>query len=92
MLSDLRNLVTAQEMYYADHLTYAESLDMLGTTYRTSSGVTVTVLTGTATGWSATAVHERVPQARCGVFIGDAGPPLAVIEQEGRPACTGFDE
>ena len=42
--SDLRNLVTAQEAYFADHVTYAASLRQLQS-YQASPGVTVVILT-----------------------------------------------
>lgn len=55
MKSDLRNLVTAEEAYFSDNnSTYGDETD-LGTNYRASSGVTVTVAGITNTGWGATA-------------------------------------
>ena len=58
MKSDLRNLITAQEAYFSDNSsTYAGSIAAMGTTYRASSGVTVTLGTVTTTGWDATSSH-----------------------------------
>ncbi len=55
MKSDLRNLVTAQEAYFSDYNSnYASSISDMGTSYKASSGVTVTMGTVTNTGWSAT--------------------------------------
>src|SRR5258706_5473999 len=54
MKSDLRNLVTAQEAYFSDNNSaYASSTGAMGTNYRASTGVTVTINSNTATGWTA---------------------------------------
>jgi hypothetical protein len=87
MRSDLRNLVTAQEVHYADHATYTTSFAALN--YTASTGVTVQILEATATGWSGTATHERAPGARCGIYVGTARRPFAEVEEEGVPACVG---
>ena len=56
MKSDLRNLVTAQEAYFADNNNlYAQSTTNLGTNYKASSGITVTLSNVTISGWSAIA-------------------------------------
>ena len=58
MKSDLRNLITAQEAYFSDNnSTYASSTTALGTTYKASTGVSVTIGGVSSTGWSATATH-----------------------------------
>ena len=46
--SDLRNLVTTQEGWYAQHSAYALSVAELGGVYRTSAGVTVELANATA--------------------------------------------
>jgi hypothetical protein len=74
MKSDLRNLVTAQEAYFADHATYAASLSQLTNLYRPSTGVVVTVPAGTDKGWSGTATHPSLPGAACSVFVGSPAP------------------
>lgn len=63
--SDLRNFVTAQEVYFANHTTYARSLHDMGETYRASRGVTVVLLTSSDTGHSEIAIDERVPGLVC---------------------------
>jgi type IV pilus assembly protein PilA len=56
MKSDLRNLITAQDAYYADNNNYySASTASLGTNYRASVGVTVVISGATTTGWQATA-------------------------------------
>jgi len=70
MKSDLRNLVTAQEAYFNDNgSTYAQSVAALGTSYRPSTGVTVTVGGVSSTGWSATAVHQATSR-NCALTVG----------------------
>jgi len=68
MKSDLRNLVTAQESYFAEHVTYSTSL---GTLFTTSAGVTVTIGSMTGGGFAGTATH-RGTSVSCMVAIGDA--------------------
>ena len=75
--SDLRNFVTAQELYFADHTTYASSLHAMREIYRPSPGVTLVVLTSSDTGHSEIAIDERVPGLVCAMYIGDdPSPPL----------------
>ena len=86
--SDLRNFVTAQEIYFADHTTYASSLHAMREIYRPSRGVTLVVLTGSDTGHSAIAIDERVPGLVCAMYIGNAPPPLG-RGSEGELVCQG---
>ncbi len=85
--SDLRNLVTAQESYFADSVTYTTSLAALR--FQASRGVTVRILSASARGWAAVATHESAPGMRCGIFVGNATPPLPEVQNEGEPACAG---
>lgn len=81
MKSDLRNLVTAQEAYYHDNSsTYAGSTTILGTNYRSSSGVTVTLGTVTGSSWDATAAHSASVRT-CSIKIG------GTATSEGEPVC-----
>ncbi len=70
MMSDLRNLAHLQEVYHNEHFTYSSALDALEA--ELSEGVTVTINEASGTGWSATAVHEGVPDEQCGVYHGSA--------------------
>ncbi len=73
MKSDLRNLVTAQEGYFSDNnSTYAASTTAMGTNWRASSGVTVTMGTVTTSGWSATAGHQATAKT-CSISVGGTG-------------------
>ena len=84
MKSDLRNLVTAEESYFADNVTYTTSTTNMN--FGPSTGVTVTVGAATGTGWSATAKHNATSKT-CGIFVGSATAPISGAN-EGEPKCT----
>lgn len=85
MKSDLRNLVTAEEAYFADHVSYTTSLD--SNDFRPSASVTIRIGAASATGWNATATHNAVDNQMCAVFVGSAASPVAGgIEFE--PKCA----
>jgi prepilin-type N-terminal cleavage/methylation domain-containing protein len=85
--SDLRHLATSQEAYLYDYATYYDGAlptPQLG--FRPSTGVTLTLITVTMSGWSATAKHVGSP-GTCALFHGNVPPPLpATIE--GETACN----
>ena len=85
MQVDLKNLVTAEEAYFADHVTYTGTLGNLA--YNVSTGNTLNLIsvTATGTGWSATASNVGTPRT-CGIFVGNATPPMAG-QAEGQPVC-----
>ena len=95
MKSDLRNLATAQEGYFADAKAYFEgqasnngtgTTKSLGGGYVPSSGVTVDVATGTG-GWQATAsMSTTVTSKVCNIFVGMASGSGAA-KSDGEPAC-----
>lgn len=77
MRSDLRNLMTAQEAYYADNLLYSTSLGGLGVLYLTSPSVTVAIDSATNTGWGATASHASTSiSCTVAVTVAFAGSPI----------------
>jgi prepilin-type N-terminal cleavage/methylation domain-containing protein len=78
---DLRNLVQAQEIYFNDNNAYAAAPG--DPTLQPSEAVTFTVLEATGSGWSGTAVHERLDPDACAVFVGTAVavPPATVARQ-----------
>lgn len=85
MKSDLRNLVTAEEGYFADNVTYTTSTTAMS--FTPSAGVTVVIGAVTGTGWSATATHTALPGKPCTIFLGTA-PALAPATNDGEPKCT----
>ena len=83
MKADLRNLVTAQEAYFADNVTYASVLSNLN--YNVSAGNTVSISSATGTGWAATSKNNATTKT-CGIFVGSATAPITG-QNEGAPAC-----
>jgi len=83
MKADLRNLVTAQEAYFADNVTYATTTTNLN--YNVSAGNGVTVTSATGTGWAATSSNNATTKT-CGIFVGSATPPITG-QSEGAPVC-----
>ena len=84
MKSDLRNLVTAQESYFADNWTYSATI--LDSLYAPSENVTLTIDAVTSEGWNATAVHE-LTETSCSIYVGEAEPPLGGPAEEGEVEC-----
>ena len=56
--SALKNLATAQENYYAEYNTYASAIASLTAWFQPESTITVNLIAGTTTSWSATASHN----------------------------------
>jgi type II secretion system protein G len=79
MKSDLRNLVSAEESYFADYTTYTTS--KTGANINESAGVTVTINSATGTGWTASALHSGTAKT---CYIAAGG--LATTD-EGEPIC-----
>ena len=75
MKSDLRNLATAEESYFADNQTYSNSKTAMN--FSESAGVTVTVTAAGGTGWAANAKHSATTKT-CQIGFGSdtiAGTP-----------------
>ncbi len=91
MKSDLRNLVSAQESYFADNMVYASFAACSGAacaplTFQPSAGVTITATANAGLGWSATATHTGT-STQCAIAIGSEANPLDPAAAEGEPAC-----
>ena len=87
MRSDLHNLVTAQEAFFTNGLTYYNGpLPDPSFTYNVSENVSITLVNVSASGWGATATHSGSTRT-CAVFVGTGGP-VAPAVQEGIPTCT----
>lgn len=85
MKSDLKNLATAEEAFFYDSTFYTSSLAALNN-FNASTGVTLTIVTATAGGWSARATHAQIPR-QCALFQGNA-PALSPATVEGKITCT----
>ena len=84
MKSDLRNLVNAEESYFADFVTYG-SMAQLGNSYSESPGVTVTITNPTGSGWQAHSVHSGTA-VTCDIYLGVTATPGT--SNEGEPYCS----
>jgi prepilin-type N-terminal cleavage/methylation domain-containing protein len=84
--TDLRNLVTAEEAYFADNTVYSNALAT--TQFQPSQGVTYSVSGASGTGWKATATHVGLVGATppgCHIAIGTQA--TTATESEGAPYC-----
>jgi type IV pilus assembly protein PilA len=96
MKSDLKNLMTAEEQYYAaNNYMYGGAAGtaanaVTGLDFAPSQGVGVTIRAATATGWSADATHAALAAAtqKCGIFYGSAAAQAPAITA-GQVTCTG---
>lgn len=84
MKSDLRNLVSAQEAYFADNMQY--TTDQTALNFTPSTGVTVTITANAGLGWSATATHTGTTK-QCAIAVGSEANPLDASAAEGEPVC-----
>ena len=87
--SDLKNVASQQEIFYADHNVYTSNLEDMG--FVQSDGVTV-VLFSSRSGWTAWATHAALGSSEgCAVYFGDElTPALAEVEPSvpGEIVCT----
>ena len=84
MKSDLRNLVTAEEAFYADHVKYTAQIGSGGLQFLVTTGNSLPVIRLTADGWVAT-IRNANTGTMCAIFIGSTPTPPAT--KEGEPRC-----
>lgn len=89
---DLRNLAAAQDAYSADNGSFMPQNSRVTTRqpyngYAPSSDVVVSIAEPTASGWSATAVHQLVIGAVCGIYAGPAPSSPNPATEPGEPRC-----
>ena len=91
MKSDLKNLVSAQESFYADSSRYGGKTSITADPYKyTVSGDPTTVtfdIDGSATGWSAKITNTSAKQT-CSAFGGSGGTHKGAATQDGVPHCV----
>ena len=74
MRSDLHNLATAQEAYTSDNSAYyVGAVPNAALLYNPSPSISITIMEGTGSGWSAVASTTLTPRT-CALFIGNAAP------------------
>jgi type IV pilus assembly protein PilA len=89
MKSDMKNLASQQEIYYADAYSYSDDPALLS--FVSSEGVTVGIGASTS-GWDATATHAALGTSEgCAIYYGTATAPTVGTATPGSPgevACT----
>jgi prepilin-type N-terminal cleavage/methylation domain-containing protein len=84
MKSDLRNMVTAEEAYFADSVKYIAPASLPNFAFTT--GVSLNAGATTTDGWWASVKHSTSGKT-CGIYVGsDAGTSGAA--KEGEPKCS----
>ncbi len=97
MKADLRNLVTAEEAYFADSVKYTATTSCAtppaagAASYCTSTGNTlgtITIGTGTQAGWTVNITNVNTAKS-CAIYVGAATPaaPATAASPEGAPVC-----
>jgi len=91
--SDLRNLVSQQELYWSKLVTnysYTSNLSDMPD-YDLSSGVTVTIAEASQSGWAATGTHVGLSSTQyCAVFAGTVSTVPSPAAAAGVVSCTGM--
>ena len=97
MKSDLRNLVTAEEAYFADSVKYSTVVACTNpptagaVAFCTTTGNTLTaptIGTGTQAGWTASITNLNTTKS-CAIYVGAQTPaaPATTTDPEGAPVC-----
>src|SRR5260370_10741026 len=76
MKSDLRNLITAEEAYFADSVKYSATIGAGGIVFTQSTGNTAPTINLTADGWTANIKNVNTTKT-CSAYIGSTAlaPP-----------------
>jgi prepilin-type N-terminal cleavage/methylation domain-containing protein len=85
MKSDLRNLVTAEEAFFADSSKYTSTVSQLK--FQNSTGVGSPAVATGAGYWTATNTHTQLTGTTCGIGINTTNPLTNVVAAEGEPVC-----
>jgi len=85
MKSDLRNLVTAEEAYFADSSKYTGTVGNLK--FQSTNSVSAPAITVGTGFWYATVTHTQIASPyKCGVGINTTNP-VVTSASEGEPIC-----
>ena len=84
MKSDLRNLITAEEAFYADSIKYTKTIGARGLKFTATTGNANPRIALTANGWTAR-ISSANTKKTCAIFIGSTA--LAPATKEGEPKC-----
>lgn len=87
MMSDLRNLATAQEIYYREHLTYADDVGLVSESMNPTPKSKITIAEAHARGWAAWTRMDATDR-RCELYAGrDVSSPLGYATSSESIAC-----
>ena len=84
MKSDLRNLVTAEEAFFADSVKY--TTDVTQMKFKPSTGVWTPTIAIGAGFWSAQVTHTQVTGKSCQIAV-NTNNTLVTTAGDGEPAC-----
>ncbi len=84
MVSDLRNLTTAEESYFHDHSAYAPSAGVMSPVFDPSAGNTLKIVEATGSGWSAQ-ISNGASSMNCALFFNVT--PVAPATKDGVIIC-----
>ncbi len=91
MKSDLKNLASQEEIYYADSYSYSSSTTELA--FTNSEGVNVSIPFASTSGWAAYATHSALGTGLgCAIYYGSASAPSgapATPTEPGEMSCVG---
>ena len=82
--SDLRNLVTAEEAFFADSSKYTSTLSQLK--YNVTTGANAPTIATGAGWWSATNTHTQLAGSQCGIAVNTTNP-LQAGAGDGQGVC-----
>jgi prepilin-type N-terminal cleavage/methylation domain-containing protein len=86
MISDLRNLVTAEEAFFSDSGKYSTVVDSTHVKFAPSTGVALPLIATGQGFWTATNTHTQLANVVCGISMNTTNPTVATAG-EGEPAC-----
>jgi len=86
MISDLRNLVTAEEAFFSDSGKYSQTIDSSHVKFAPSTGVALPTIATGAGYWTATNTHTQLSGVVCGIGMNTTNPTVSTAG-EGEPAC-----
>ena len=86
MISDLRNLVTAEEAFFSDSGKYSTVIDSAHVKFAPSTGVTLPAVIAGQGYWTATNNHTQLAGVTCGIGMNTVNPTVSTAG-EGEPAC-----
>jgi|SRR5438045_2522545 len=87
MKVDLRNLLAAEQAYYADSSRYADASTLVRLDrFRSSSGLTLPSVRVGARDWSATVTYRTRSGEMCGIGL-NAANPISRTARDGEPVC-----